>query len=159
MCVCSQLYPTSCDPMDCNSPGSSVHGISQGRILEWAAISYSRDFSYPWIEPTALVSPTLAVRFFTTAPPGKPKHCEKSKHCGAHKYKTYCLLLGILSLVRELRYYLNVQQVVVPNQTTNTASGMERKNSSVKKMKKIWRSESFQEPSHRSTNETRNPEA
>ena len=73
-------------------------------------------------------------------------------------YKT-CCLLGILSLVRELRYYLNVQQVVVPNQTTNTASGMERKNSSLKKMKKIWRSESFQEPSHRSTNETRNPEA
>jgi len=63
-----------------------VHGISQGRILEWAAISYSRDFSYPWIEPMALVSPTLAVRFFTTVPPGKPEHCEKSKHCGAHKY-------------------------------------------------------------------------
>ena len=48
-------------------------------------------------------------------------------------YKTCCLLLGILSLVRELRYYLNVQQVVVPNQTTNIASGMERKNPSLEK--------------------------
>ena len=29
-------------PMDCNPPGSSVHGISQVRILEWVAISFSR---------------------------------------------------------------------------------------------------------------------
>ena len=26
-------------PMDCRSPGSSVHGILQARILEWVAIS------------------------------------------------------------------------------------------------------------------------
>ena len=32
----------SCDPMDCSLPGSSVHGIFQGRILEWVAISFSR---------------------------------------------------------------------------------------------------------------------
>ena len=25
----------SCDPMDCNLPGSSVRGILQARILEW----------------------------------------------------------------------------------------------------------------------------
>ena len=30
------------DPMDCSPPGSSVHGISQARILEWAAISSSK---------------------------------------------------------------------------------------------------------------------
>ena len=28
--------------MDCSLPGSSVHGISQARILEWVATSYSR---------------------------------------------------------------------------------------------------------------------
>ena len=27
--------------MDCSPPGSSVHGISQARILEWVAISFS----------------------------------------------------------------------------------------------------------------------
>ena len=32
-----------CDPMDYSSPGSSVHGISQTRILEWAAMPSSRD--------------------------------------------------------------------------------------------------------------------
>ena len=30
------------DPMDFCLPGSSVHGILQGRILEWVAIPFSR---------------------------------------------------------------------------------------------------------------------
>ena len=29
--------------MDCSRPGSSVHGVLQARILEWVAISFSRD--------------------------------------------------------------------------------------------------------------------
>ena len=46
-CVClfTQLCLTLCDPMDCSSPGSSVHGIFQTRVLEWVAISYSRGSS------------------------------------------------------------------------------------------------------------------
>ena len=47
VCVCThacmyvlvaQSCPTLCDPMNCSLPGSSVHGIFQARILEWAAI-------------------------------------------------------------------------------------------------------------------------
>ena len=45
--LATQSYPTLGDPMDCCPPGSSVHGISQARILEWAAISYSRGSSRP----------------------------------------------------------------------------------------------------------------
>ena len=30
-----------CDPMNCNLPGSSVHGILQARILEWVAMPSS----------------------------------------------------------------------------------------------------------------------
>ena len=33
--------------LDCSLPGSSVHGISQARILEWVAISSSRGSSWP----------------------------------------------------------------------------------------------------------------
>ena len=33
------------DPMDCSPPGSSVHGISQARILKWVAIPYSKGSS------------------------------------------------------------------------------------------------------------------
>ena len=36
------VVSTLCDPKDCNLLGSSVHGISQARILEWVAISYFR---------------------------------------------------------------------------------------------------------------------
>ena len=37
-----QFCLTLCDPMDCNQPGSSVHGILQARTLEWVAIPFSR---------------------------------------------------------------------------------------------------------------------
>ena len=36
-----------CDPMDCSLVGSSVHGIFQARVLEWIAISFSRESSQP----------------------------------------------------------------------------------------------------------------
>ena len=35
------------DPMDCSPPGSSVYGILQARILEWVAMSSSRELSQP----------------------------------------------------------------------------------------------------------------
>ena len=41
-----------CDPMDCSPPGSSVGGISQARILEWVAISFSGDLPDTRVEPT-----------------------------------------------------------------------------------------------------------
>ena len=36
-----------CNPMDCNLPASSLHGILQARVLEWVAISFSRGSSRP----------------------------------------------------------------------------------------------------------------
>ena len=37
----AQSCQTLRDPMDCSLPGSSVHGISQARVLEWVAIAFS----------------------------------------------------------------------------------------------------------------------
>ena len=45
-----------CDPMNCNLPGSSVHGILQARILQWVSVPFSRGSSQSGIEPK---SPTL----------------------------------------------------------------------------------------------------
>ena len=47
MCVCvvTQSCLTLCDPMDCNPPGSSVHGILQARILECVAMPFSKGSS------------------------------------------------------------------------------------------------------------------
>ena len=51
-----------CNPMDYSPPGSSVHGILQPRILEWASIPFSRESIQPrdgkWVSCTA-------GRFFT----------------------------------------------------------------------------------------------
>ena len=47
---------------DYSPPGSSVHGISRARMLEWVAISF----------PTSPASPALTGGFFTSAPTGKP---------------------------------------------------------------------------------------
>ena len=43
----TQSCPTLCNPMDCSPLGSSIHGILQARILEWVAISFSRESSQP----------------------------------------------------------------------------------------------------------------
>ena len=51
-------------------PCSSVHGISQARILEWIAISFSRESSWPR-DPTHVSC--LAGGFFTTEPPVEPR--------------------------------------------------------------------------------------
>ena len=67
----AQSYLTLCNPMECSPPGSSVHRISQARILEWVVISFSRGSS--WLRDWTWVS-CIAGRFFTSEPPGK-HHC------------------------------------------------------------------------------------
>ena len=37
----AQSHLTRRDPTDCSPPGSSIHGISQARVLEWGAIAFS----------------------------------------------------------------------------------------------------------------------
>ena len=63
-CVLKSLQSclTLCDPLDCNPPGSSVHGISQARIMEWVSIPFSRGSSRP--RDRTPVS-CIAGRFFT----------------------------------------------------------------------------------------------
>ena len=40
-CSSCSVVSSSCDPMDCSLPGSSVHWILQAGVLEWVAISFS----------------------------------------------------------------------------------------------------------------------
>ena len=46
-CLVTESCPTLCDPLDCSSPGSFVHWISQARILERVAISSFKGSSQP----------------------------------------------------------------------------------------------------------------
>ena len=72
------VVSSSCDPIDCSPPGSSVHGISQARILEWVAISFFRASSPPrdWTQVSC-----TAGRFFTTNGSWKPLY-----HWATHIY-------------------------------------------------------------------------
>ena len=95
----AQLCPTSCDPMDCSPPGSSIHGILQARILDQVAISYSRGIFLTW--GLNLVSPALAGRFFTTAPPGEPKTgVLRFRSSDSDHNKVIMILLGIFTMVK-----------------------------------------------------------
>ena len=56
MCSVTQPCPTLCDPMNYCLPGSSVHGIFQGGILEWIVIY----FLFQGIFPTQGLNPLLS---------------------------------------------------------------------------------------------------
>ena len=66
-----EWFPTLCNPFDCRPLDSSVHGISQERILEkkkkentenWFPFSSPGNLPDPGIEP---LSPALVDKFFT----------------------------------------------------------------------------------------------
>ena len=75
-CSSRQSCPILCNPMDSSLPGSSVRGISQTRILEWVAISFSGGSSQPrdWTQVSC-----VADRFFTSEPLERKKQRKKSK--------------------------------------------------------------------------------
>ena len=58
----TQSCPTLCNPINYKPAGSTVHRILQARILEWVAISFSRESSWPrdWTRVSC-----IAGRFFT----------------------------------------------------------------------------------------------
>ena len=72
-CMCPQLvsHVWLCNPMDCSPPGSSVHGISQARILEWVAISF-RDLPNPETESTSLALLADSLRLSHLGSPPSP---------------------------------------------------------------------------------------
>ena len=60
-----------CDPMHSSPPGSSLHGISQARVLEWVPMSSSRGSSQPrdWTRVSCI---GRWMDSFITEPLGKP---------------------------------------------------------------------------------------
>ena len=62
LCLGAQSCPTFCNPVDCSSPGSCVHGDSPGKNTEVVAMPSSRRYSQP--RDQTQVS-CIAGRFFT----------------------------------------------------------------------------------------------
>ena len=83
-CLVPKSCPTVCDPMDCSPPGSSVHGISQARILEWIAISFSRGSSQP--RDQTLIS-CISKRILYHWAAIRLTHTHTHTHTHIHKYE------------------------------------------------------------------------
>ena len=66
-CVYAQSCLTLCNPVDCSLPGCSVHGILQARVLERAAISFSRGSSRPrdqtWVSYNSRTDSSLPLSY------------------------------------------------------------------------------------------------
>ena len=69
--VWGQSHSTLCNPMDCRPTVSSVLGISQSRILEWAAMPFSRIFPIQGSNPRLLHLLHWQVDSLPPVPPGK----------------------------------------------------------------------------------------
>ena len=72
LCSVAKSCPTLCNTMDCSPPGSSVHEISQTKILEWIPFSPPGDLLDPGIKPASSASLALAGGFSSNEPHGKP---------------------------------------------------------------------------------------
>ena len=70
-CLVAESFPTLCNPMDYRPPASSVHGISQARILEWVAITFSQGFSQSRYQTCVSC---ITGKFFATEPSEKPQN-------------------------------------------------------------------------------------
>ena len=93
-CLVAQSCPTLCSPVGCSLPGSSVLGISQTKILEWVAISFSRRSS--WTRDWTLIF-CIGSRFFTTEPLGIQStfiraggNVKKKLPCGSDSKESAC---------------------------------------------------------------------
>ena len=82
VCSVAQSRSILCDPMDCCTPGSFVHGILQARILEWVAISSSRGSSQ--CRDQTHISCTSCT--FAAEPIGKPMHKHYSLLANNHSF-------------------------------------------------------------------------
>ena len=82
-----QSCPTLCKPMDCSLPGSSVHGISQARILEWLPFpSPKRKISSVQFSSVTQSCPTLCDPM-NCSTPGLPVHYQLPEFTQTHVHQ------------------------------------------------------------------------
>ena len=70
----AQSCLTLSDPMNCNLPGSSVHGIFHARVLEWGAIAFSHIYAQ------ACLNNWLLANFGCPWPPTLTRQQRREKH-------------------------------------------------------------------------------
>ena len=91
---------TLCNPVDRSPPGSSVHGILQARILEWAAMPSSRELSWPRDQTHISYLLHWQVGSLPLVPPGKP-----SLQCTYSYLSFFFFFLHIIKIYFFLFFY------------------------------------------------------
>ena len=96
------VVPTLFNSMDCSPPSSSVHEVSQVRILEWRAISYSRESSQSRDQSCIFC---IGSWILTTAPPRMGERTlKRDKMCLPPSY-THSHFNGFGGLVQGLKHF------------------------------------------------------
>ena len=117
----------SCDPTDCSSPGSCLHGMSQARSR--LLFTFPGDLPDSGIKPMSLASPVLACGFFTIEPRGTPSWLSclwiKRKMIFIYLFAVFEELFGIEqysdSFLKTLSEYLLINRVWVSLQMVTAA--------------------------------------
>ena len=101
-----------CNPMDYSLPGTSVHGISQARKMEWVAIPFPRRSSRPrnWTDVFC-----IAGRFFFI-----------TQLLGRHHILDYILPYLILITIRK-KFWCETLENWEPKSNMNNMSGRNRR--------------------------------
>ena len=90
----------SCNPVDCSLPSSSAQGISQAKMLEWVAISFSRGSPQPRDQTQVFC---IAGGFFTTKPLGKPTDMQFTN---VFSYSEVCIFTPwLVSFTRQKMFF------------------------------------------------------
>ena len=85
----------SYNPMDCSLPGSSVHGISQARILEWVVISSTRGSSQSRYQtPISCTAGRVFTNWTTREAWGGTSGKEPLCQCRRHKRRKFDPCIG-----------------------------------------------------------------
>ena len=100
MCAQSFSCVRLCDPLDCSPPGSSVLGISQTRILEWLAISFSRGSSQLRDQIRVFCIFCIAGDTLPLSHQGSPIYIHTHTHTHTHTHNyTQISTWGVLSFI------------------------------------------------------------
>ena len=116
----TQLCLTLWDPMDYSPPGSDVHGIFQGRTLEWVAIPFSRESSQA--TDRTQVS-CIAGWFFTIWATGNHTRAKSLQSCPTLCGPLDCSPLG--SSVHEILQVRILEWVAKPSSRGSSNPGIE----------------------------------
>ena len=126
----AQSCSTLCNPMDGSLPGSAVHGIFQARILEWAAISFSRGSSQP--RDRTRVS-CIADRPLPSEPLGKPDKAKWPSKITTQNTELKHMHINLAVLIRHSLKYKNTVSQKTSCRDTELQQREERKSGWKKK--------------------------